>query len=266
MLIYRFRITSEIIDGFLREIEIHPNHTFLDFHYTILESVDIHHCEHASFFITDKKFKKEKEITLKNEKRKERKYDEDLDIVVTETVIYPLMKAARIKVYIEDPHQRMIYEMTGKLHHLFHIELYKIYRTEDLISLPRCIRQSGELPKPVEPVVAAPAAPASPKTPPPHKPMQDVVALEKFNEVVEDEEELKAIESSLSGILETAPPDTETEETVDIADEPYTYEGQRTEDAVDEGEEVAMDHIEDYEDIESLDRHLSGYDRDPDDY
>ena len=266
MLIYRFRITNDTIDGFLREIEIHPNHTFLDFHHAILESVDIHICEQASFFITDKKFKREKEITLKNEKRKERKYDEDLDIVVTETVVYPLMKASKIKSFIEDPHQRMIYEMNGKVHHLFHIELYRIYRSEEMVSLPRCIRQSGELPKPVEPTVPVQTAPVSPRTSPVHKPMRDIVALEKFNDLVEDEQELKAIENNLEEILEADIPAAEPEETVNISEEPYTYEGQHTEAAHDEEEEVQMDHLEDYDDIESLDRRLSGYDRDSDDF
>ena len=72
MLIYRFRITCEEHDGFLREIEIQPGQTFLDFHHILLDSAELLHCERASFFNMDKKYKKDKEISLKAEKRHHR--------------------------------------------------------------------------------------------------------------------------------------------------------------------------------------------------
>ena len=97
MLIYRFKITCEEHDGFLREIEIQPNQTFLDFHHIIIDSSELLHCERASFFMTDKKYKKDKEISLKSEKRQVRKYDDDLDQVVTESLTLPLMKNSKNK-------------------------------------------------------------------------------------------------------------------------------------------------------------------------
>ncbi len=98
MLIYRFRVTSDELDSFYREIEIQPNQTFLDFHVIMMEAVDLHHCDHASFFMTDKRYQKDKEVSLKPEKRVVRKYDEDLDQVTTETISVPLMKDANLKI------------------------------------------------------------------------------------------------------------------------------------------------------------------------
>ena len=97
MLIYRFRITCEEHSGFLREIEIQPNQTFLDFHHVMLDSAELLHCDRASFFMTDKMYKKDKEISLKAEKRQIRKYDEDLDRVVTESLSLPVMKTEKLK-------------------------------------------------------------------------------------------------------------------------------------------------------------------------
>lgn len=266
MLIYRFRLTSETIDGFLREIEIQPNQTFLDFHHAILESVDVRHCDHASFFITDKMFKRGQEITLKNEKRKVRKYDEDLDIVVTDTETLPVMKVAKVKTWVEDPHQRMIYEMGTKEPHVFHIELYKIYRSEELASFPRCLRRNGDLPKAVQPIAPEPVAPPAMKVPHPHKPLLSFEALTKLDDIIEDEDEMKAIESEVVELFEAEAPVIEETGSPDLTDEAYTYEGQHSESGFDEDEEIPMEHLEDYDDIESLDRKISGYDRDSDDY
>ena len=58
MIIYRFRITSEEHENFLREIDIQPKQTFFDFHLAIVEAAELLHCERASFFPTDKKYKK----------------------------------------------------------------------------------------------------------------------------------------------------------------------------------------------------------------
>jgi len=266
MLIYRFRVTSEEFDSFLREIEIQPGQTFLDFHHVILESVDMHHCEKASFFITDKMFKKEKEITLKNDKRKVRKYDEDLDIVVTETETVPLMKAARLKEFIEDPHQRMIYEFSQKGLYVLHIELYKIYRSDEIASFPRYLKRVGELPKPVEQPPALPVAPvAVPKVPKP-KVVTDVPDVSKLDGIEEDEAELAAIESEIGEMFhENEEPGAEAAEE-ETTLEPYAFEGQHTLAEADDESDPGLDHIEDYEDIESLDRRLSGYDRESDDY
>ncbi len=267
MLIYRFRVTSDELEGFLREIEIQPNQSFLDFHAVMMEVLDLHHCERASFFMTDKKYKKDKEVSLKPEKRDIRKYDEDLDRVVSETITLPLMKSLKIKDYIEDPHQRLLYEFTSKEYHSFFIELFKIFPSDNMNSYPRCNKRQGELPKkPEPPVPLAPSAPSAPKVVVPKIQMPKPDLTTKLDHIVEDESEIAEIESSLVDLLVV---DTDVESGMETdtghPDIPPSVAGDG--DEYSDGEDDHhMEHLEDYDDIESLDKRYSGFDRDSDDY
>jgi hypothetical protein len=263
MLIYRFRVTCEEHDGFLREIEIQPNQTFLDFHHILLDSAELLHCERASFFNTDKKYKKDKEIALKAEKRQVRKYDEDLDQVVTETVSLPLMKTEKLKNYIEDPHQKMIYEFVGRDIFSFHIELFKIFPSDGAFSFPRCVKRIAELPKKAEQPAMAAEVPVTPRVVIPKVSMPKLEELMKFDDIVEDEHELAAIENELGGLIEDVAeePVFETQEAEESENHDFLYGGHEEPE-----EDEKLDHLDDYEDIESLDKRLSGFDRDSDDY
>jgi len=262
MLIYRFRVTSEEHDGFLREIEIQPSQTFLDFHYILQDSCELLQCERASFFMTDKKYQKDREISLKNEKRPVRKYDEDLDQVITELVSLPLMKTEKLKNYIEDPHQHMIYEFSGRENHIFHIELFKIIPFEGITSFPRCARRVGELPKKIEIPAPIPEPPPEPKILPDKLRIPKIEDADKLTDLVENEEELAAIESELDGLIEDAlqepSPEGEVSEETDMSD--FLYEERKEEGE----EETGFDHIGNYEDIDNLDKRLSGFDREQD--
>jgi hypothetical protein len=262
MLIYRFKITCEESDGFLREIEIQPGQTFLDFHHIIVESSELIQCDQASFFITDKKYKKDKEISLKPAKRQVRRYDEDVDQVVTEMVSVPVMKTEKIKDYIEDPHQKMIYEFKGKQSLSFFIELFKIFQSDGSVSFPRCFKKAGELPKPVEQPAPIPSKPVQPRPVLPRVPLPPIPVASRLETVVENDEELSAIESELEELLLEA-------DKVDIGDlgleESPEFEFSMEQD--EDGESVEpLENIDDFEDLDNLDRRLSGYDRDQDDY
>ncbi|HTX89144.1 MAG TPA: hypothetical protein VMC08_09155, partial [Bacteroidales bacterium] len=165
MLIYRFRVTSEEQEDFLREIEIQPGQSFLDFHDAIMNAADLRKCEKSFFYTTDKKYKKHQEISLKILKKQVKKYDDEMDEIVTETFTPHLMKDSRLKDFIEDPHQRMIYEFHGKESHTLNIELFKIIKTEEMVSLPRCVKSVGDLPRPVVQPVAPVMAPPEEEAP-----------------------------------------------------------------------------------------------------
>lgn len=262
MLIYRFKVTCEESDSYLREIEIQPGQTFLDFHHVIVESSELIQCDQASFFITDKKYKKDKEISLKPAKRQVRRYDEDIDQVVTEMVSIPVMKSEKIKDFIEDPHQKMIYEFRGRQVLSFFIELFKIFQSDGTVSFPRCIKKAGELPKPVEQPVPIPERPATPKPVIPKVPLPSLPIVSSLDTVVENDEDLTAIESELEELLLEA-------DKVDIGDlgldESPEFEFSMEQD--EDGEPVEpLENMDDFEDLDNLDRRLSGYDRDQDDY
>lgn len=255
MLIYHFRIVSVDHEDFLREIQIQPKQSFLDFHAILIESAELLHCEKASFFLTDKKYHKDKEITLKSEKRPIRRYDEDLDQVVTETITLPVMKHARLNEYIEDPHQKMIYEFSGRDHFSFQIELFRILKTDEHISFPRCVKRVGELPKKAEQPVLQPPPQAPLKPPQPRIQLPKIKDTTKMDALIEDEEELASIENDLSLLLE--------EETA-----PLSLPAPLAEDSEEDGytNEEEMEHIEDYDDIDAIDRPYNGYDQESDDY
>ena len=63
-MVYRFTIISDEVDNFLREIQIDPEATFLDFHKAILEAVGFKEGELASFFVCDDEWNKDIEVTL----------------------------------------------------------------------------------------------------------------------------------------------------------------------------------------------------------
>jgi hypothetical protein len=243
MLIYRFRVTSEEQEDFIREIEIQPTQTFLDFHDIILSCADLESCQNAFFYTTDKKYKDHQEISYKQKKKKVRKYDDELDEIITEEKALHLMKNSKLKAFIEDPHQKMIYEYQGKEFFVFHLELFKIIKTEESIFLPRCVKSVGELPKKVDlsmlPMVAPPEEEATfhPSVIPPGR--ESIFAA-----IQEDESEIAEIESHLDEILEMQGKEIQTNGS------PASYSDD-SEMFVEE-QEVQIESIDDYEDIENL--------------
>jgi len=263
MLIYRFRIIANDHDDFLREIEIQPNQTFLDFHHLLAETAELKNGTAATFFMTDKKNKVNHEINLKTTKRQVRRYDDDLGEVVIETVIMPLMKDSRIKNYIEDPHQTMNYEFHGKEIITMHIELFKILQSENLVSYPRVARKTGGIrktaelpPPPALDTQVIPPLPKPQKVKPAHLPKQ--VETPKLDAIVEDPDEIHAINDELADLLEEeAPEKFEVESQVASADDGGELEY---------GQEEQMEHIEDFGDLDQIDERYSSYREGSDDY
>jgi hypothetical protein len=269
MLVYRFKITSEEHEEFLREVLIQPNQRFLDFHTCLMESSDLFFCEHASFFLTDKKYRKNTEISLHPVAREVKRYNQELDEVVVTTVTTRLMKDSKLKDYIEDPHQRLIYEYSGNANHTFLIELVKIADADGETYFPRCTKWMGELPKKPE-IIPEPPQPeeSKPKEPQPKIPLPDLSALSRLDGIEEDEEEIAKIDSNLSDFIFAGKPD----ETRDPApansvtepdDESLEQDNgdSREVDDLDEG----MEHLEDYKDIDRIGMTYSGYGEGSDD-
>jgi hypothetical protein len=266
MLIYRFKIVSVEHEEYTMEIEIQPGQTFRDFHECIIETSELLPPDRAFFFPTDKKNKRSTEISLKSYKKQEKKFDPDLDEMVTVTSTPRLMKDSKIKNYIDDPHQRMIYEYFGKAPYSFVIELFKIVQSDGITLYPRCVKKTGELPKKTVPVpIPEPPKPEPEKAAVPKVTLPPLEALSKLDEVVEDEEELAKIEEGLSEFLdEVAPLEEEIVEKVNGREDEEEMVSIYDQD--EEQEEGEVKHLEDYEDIENIDIKYSRYDTDPDDH
>lgn len=146
MHVYKFRILSEDQEDFLRDIEISSIKTFEDFHNIILETSGLDGKELASFHITNGKWIKLKEITLIDMMEKQIELDEESDSdkekLLPKTYV---MKDSRLKDFIDDPHQRMIYEYDFLNLKTFYIELLQISQAKDGINYPVCVRSEGVL-------------------------------------------------------------------------------------------------------------------------
>jgi hypothetical protein len=264
MIIYRFRLTSEDHEDFLREIEIQPTQTFLDFHQAILTCANLDNCENALFYTTDNKFKKQKEFSFKYQKKQVRKYDDDLDLVVTETYVPHLMKDSVLKKFIDDPHQRLIYEFTGKDYYVLFIELFKIIKTDECFSLPRCVNKKGELPKkaelPVIPDTETTETIAPVQTLPTPPPVFMPGEKSMFSEMLEDDSELAEIENQLDDIL--------VEGTVTIPEKNAPSPDRKEDDLFLEEDDTQenMESLDEYDDIENLEIKHGNFDGESDDY
>ncbi len=141
---YRFRILSDENDKFVRDIDIKATQTFKEFHDVIRESVQLDGNELASFFICDRRWNKVKEITLID---MEDRIEDGADDEENEFYNIPItvMEESVIKDFIDDPHQRILYEYDILNQASLFIELMKIIPADKDITYPLCTKSEGTL-------------------------------------------------------------------------------------------------------------------------
>lgn len=163
MHVYRFRILCEGVDDFVREIELGSQQTFLNFLYAIYESTTLERSGEVSFYISNIRWLKLKEIGLNERPAPKSYFDDDEELRADEKrrrLPFYLMSHAFLRDFIEDPHQRIILEHPGGEVRQFYIELLKISKSIDGISYPRCVVNKGDLPVKVQ--FIAPVMPLKP--------------------------------------------------------------------------------------------------------
>jgi len=149
MYTYKFRLFFDDVEDFVRDYEILAEQTFKDFHNAIIKSIaGLDSQELASFYICDSRWEKKKEITLIDmnfwenaDVFPDNKEDRDDDIPKI------IMSEAVLSDYIDDPHQRLIYEYNFLNINTFYIELLKTFEGNKKVKYPRCIHAVGEMPK-----------------------------------------------------------------------------------------------------------------------
>lgn len=135
MVTYRFKITFEDYDEVVREIDIKTSQTFKDLHYAIHRSTGYNAEKSSSFYVSTDNWLKGDEIAYLPSDRK-----------VDRGVI--LMENAKLKNYIEDPHQKFYYTYDFERPYDFHVELIKIIIDADEgILYPALVKSRGEAPK-----------------------------------------------------------------------------------------------------------------------
>lgn len=120
IMVYKFRIISDEVDDFLREIKIDSEASFYDFHEAILKSVDYKDDQMTSFFICDDDWEKDIEITL-----------EDMGSGSSEEDTF-VMRDTTLNELLEDEKQKLIYVFDPLAERVFFIELSEIITGNNL--------------------------------------------------------------------------------------------------------------------------------------
>ena len=131
-MVYKFRLLSDEVDNFRRDIEIDSDATFFDLHKAILSSVNYADDQMTSFFICNDQWIKEVEITREDMGS----MSEDENYIMAETVIGDL---------VEDEKQKLMYVFDPLADRVFYMELSKIEFGKD-IDQAVCTKSVGEAP------------------------------------------------------------------------------------------------------------------------
>jgi hypothetical protein len=148
MYTYKFRLLFDEIEDFVRDYEILAEQTFKDFHDVIVKSITgLDKQELASFYICDGRWKKQQEITLID-----MNMDDDSNPFVEEkteeeqNIPKAIMSESVLSDFIDDPHQRLIYEYNFLNINTFYIELLKTFESSSKVKYPCCTYSACEMP------------------------------------------------------------------------------------------------------------------------
>lgn len=131
-MIYQFRLVSDEVDNFKREIEIDADATFLSLRNAICDSVGYERPPMCSFFVCDEGWEKGPEITL-----------EDMD-ADSDHEVY-LMADTPLSDFLDDEGQRLIFVFDYLTDRSFFLELKKT-RPGEYLNDPICTLSMGQAP------------------------------------------------------------------------------------------------------------------------
>jgi Plasmid pRiA4b ORF-3-like protein len=131
MAILKFRVYWEDDDSVYRDVVIKHIQTFFELHKMILKCFEFDNKHNATFFRSNDKWQRGKEITLE---KYEKKYE-----------VQPLlMNDVTIGSEIRDPNQKFIYVYDFHKNWTFMVELINVNKEEDnKASYPLCTRSEG---------------------------------------------------------------------------------------------------------------------------
>ncbi|MDE6582576.1 MAG: hypothetical protein K2K47_08640 [Duncaniella sp.] len=132
-MIFNFRIVSDEVDNFKREIQIDADATFLDLRNAICDCTGYDKSQMSSFFLCDDGWERDKEITL-----------EDMGSDSSEDVY--LMEDTPLSDLIEDEGQRLVWVFDYLTDRSFFIEM-KNFITGKSLKDPLCTVSMGEAPQ-----------------------------------------------------------------------------------------------------------------------
>lgn len=157
-MIFNFRVVSDEVDNFRRDIQIDADSTFLDLRNAIYESVNFDKNQMCSFFICDDNWEKIREITL-----------EDMGLDASEDAY--IMDETILSDEIEDEGARLMLTFDYLNDRSFYIEMKKSETGRNL-SEPLCTSSMGTAPAQESELEILDTKPAA----------KNVKAIEEFDE------------------------------------------------------------------------------------
>ncbi|MBA2563411.1 MAG: hypothetical protein H0V14_10980 [Chitinophagaceae bacterium] len=134
MAILKFRIYWEDDNGVYRDIVIKHKQNFFDLHNIILKCFEFDNKHKATFYRSNDKWQRGKEITLA-------KYDKAYKVAPL------LMHETLVGSEIRDPNQKFIYTYDFNKNWTFMVELINVNKDENTkITYPSCVRSEGMAP------------------------------------------------------------------------------------------------------------------------
>lgn len=130
-MIYRFIILSDEVDDFRRDILINSDATFYDLHEAVLDSVGYKKDQMTSFFICNRDWMKEKEITLM-----------EMDTSSEEDSY--VMDATRLSDLLDEERQKILYVFEFLTERAFFMELKEIAAGKQ--PKAQCVKSVGNPP------------------------------------------------------------------------------------------------------------------------
>ena len=173
-MVYRFKMVSDEVSNFSREIEIDSENTFLQLRNAILESVNFTKDELDSFFLCNDDWEREDEITL-----------EDMGTSASDQDLW-LMESTPISELVEDEGQKLSFVFDYMTERSFFLELKEMIPSRNLVE-PICTMKRGKAPaqfvdmKEFEKSIDARSA---------QNPLDDIVDIDRIDEGGFNEEEL----------------------------------------------------------------------------
>ena len=133
-MVYRFKLVSDEVSNFSREIEIDSENTFLQLRNSILESVGYTKDELDSFFLCGDDWEREEEITL-----------QDMGNSTSDCDVW-LMDNTHVSELVEEEGQKLIFEFDYFTQRCFFMELKEMIPNRTLIE-PLCSIKRGNPPR-----------------------------------------------------------------------------------------------------------------------
>lgn len=190
MALLRLRILLEDYDDIQYDIEMKATQTFQQLFELILKTIQFDQIHEGNFFLADYNWRKGKSVATIN--GSEGNFNDKVEIVE----------------FIDDPHQKFLFEYDSNAFWNFHVELIKVSKPESNVEYPRLVNLSGLLPTQYKETLIIPTRERIKKEPNPVEADELI-----FAGLLEEEEEEK-VEDIVATIEDEEEP--EIEEIIEI--------------------------------------------------